>query len=136
MPQGNKERAIMNRKVKSFLGSALLGTGIVLVAGYSLSQAAKEKEFDPVTAPLCEVRNETKQKILLKVVDEPPTPPTTGGNYTIYPKGEKSAKTSIYCHSKVEIYFQASTKPIETVVIDEPGVISLKRQRHSFKVNI
>ena len=35
----------MSRKVKSFLGGALLGTGIVLVAGYSLSQAAKEKEF-------------------------------------------------------------------------------------------
>jgi hypothetical protein len=66
-----------------------------------------------------------------------PTPPTTGGSYTIYPKGEKSDKTSIYCHSKVEIYFQASTKPIETVVIDEPGVISMKRQRPSFsRVNL
>jgi hypothetical protein len=119
----------MNRKVKSFLGGALLGTGIVLVAGYSLSHAAKEKEFDPVTAPLCEVRNETQQKIMLKVVDGPPT---TGGSYTIYPKGEKSDKTRIYCHSKVEIYSSLSTKPIEIVTIDEPGVIHMKRQRPSF----
>jgi hypothetical protein len=125
----------MNRKVKSFLGGALLGTGIVLVTGYSLSQAAKE--FDPVTAPLCSIRNETKQKIMIKVVDEPPTPPTTGRSYTIYPQGGKSDKTSIYCHSKVEIYFQASTKPIETVVIDEPGVIHMKRQKASFsRVNL
>ena len=61
----------MNRKVKSFLGGALLGTGIVLVAGYSLSQAAKEKEFDPVSAPLCSIQNETPSKIMLKVVAGP-----------------------------------------------------------------
>jgi hypothetical protein len=109
----------------AFLALALVGTGCS-TKPQVISQA---KEFDPVTAPLCEVRNETKQKILLKVVDGPPT---TGGNYTIYPKGEKSDKTSIYCHSKVEIYFQASTKPIETVVIDEPGVIHMKRQNPGF----
>jgi hypothetical protein len=119
----------MNRNVKSFLGGALLGTGIVLVAGYSLSQAAKEKEFDPVTAPLCSIQNETPSKIMLKVVAGPPT---TGGSYTIYPQGEKFDTASIYCHSKVEIYSSVSTKPIETVVIDEPGVISMKRQKLSF----
>jgi hypothetical protein len=124
----------MNRNVKSFLGGALLGTGIVLVAGYSLSQAAKEKEFDPVTAPLCSIKNETPSKILLKVVAGPPN---TGGNYTIYPKGEKLDKTSVYCHSKVEIYLPASTKPIETVTIDEPGVIHMKRQKPNFnRVNL
>jgi len=119
----------MNRKVKSFLGGALLGTGIVLVPGYSISQAAKEKEFDPVTAPLCSIQNETPSKIMLKVVAGPPT---TGGSYTIYPQGQKFDVASIYCHSKVEIYSSLSTKPIEIVTIDEPGVIHMKRQRPSF----
>jgi hypothetical protein len=119
----------MNRKVKSFLGGALLGTGIVLVAGYSISQAAKEKEFDPVTAPLCSIQNETPSKIMLKVVAGPPT---TGGSYTIYPQGQKFDVASIYCHSKVEIYSSLSTKPIEIVTIDEPCVIHMKRQRPSF----
>jgi hypothetical protein len=126
----------MNIKVKSIAGAAFLTLALV-GTGCSpkpevISQAPKE--FDPATAPLCSIKNETPSKIMLKIVDGPPT---TGGSYTIYPQGEKSDRTSIYCHSKVEIYFQASTKPIETVVIDEPGVIHMKRQKPSFsKVSV
>ncbi len=120
-------------KFKGFLGAAFLGC-VLPLALIVTSCAPKPPDisvgnFDPVTAPLCEVRNETSSKILLKVVDGPPS---TGGSYTIYPQGEKSDKTSIYCHSRVEIYSQVSKKPIETVNIDEPGVIQLKRQKPSF----
>ncbi len=120
----------MNRKVKGMTGAAFFFLALAVTsctpAPEVISQA---KEFDPVTAPLCEVQNETPSKILLKVVDGPPT---TGGSYTIYPKGQKSDKTSIYCHSKVEIYSSVSTKPIETITIDKPGVIHMKRQKPSF----
>jgi hypothetical protein len=123
----------MNRKAKGMTGAAFLAIALIGAGCSTKPQVISQaKEFDPVTAPLCEVRNETKQKILLKVVDEPPTPPTTGGSYTIYPQGEKFDTASIYCHSKVEVYFQASTKPIETVVIDKPGVIHMKRQKPGF----
>jgi hypothetical protein len=124
----------MNRKAKSMTGAAFLALALVGTGCSTKPQVISQaKEFDPLTAPLCSIKNETPSKIMLKIVDGPPT---TGGSYTIYPHGEKSDKTSIYCHSKVEIYFQASTEPIETVVIDEPGVISMKRQKPSFKVNI
>jgi hypothetical protein len=126
----------MNRNATGMTGAAFLALS-VMVTGCSpkpevISQT--QKEFDPVTAPLCKISNETSQKIMLKVVDEPPTPPTTGGSYTIYPKGEKSDSTIIYCHSKVEIYSSVSTKPIETIIIDEPGVIQMKTQKPGFKV--
>jgi hypothetical protein len=120
----------MNRKAKGIAGAAFLAFALI-VAGCSTKPqvTSQAKEFDPVTAPLCEISNETQQKIMLKVVDGPPT---TGGSYTIYPKGEKSDKTSIYCHSKVEIYSSVSTKPIETITIDKPGVIHMKREKPSF----
>jgi hypothetical protein len=123
----------MNRKVKGITGAAFLSLALSVTSCTKAPPDISVNGFDPRTAPLCEVRNETKQKIMLKVVDGPPS---TGGSYTIYPQGEKSDKTSIYCHSRVEIYSSVSTKPIETVVIDEPGVIHMKRQKPSFKVNI
>jgi hypothetical protein len=116
-------------KFKGFVGAAFLALSILVTSCAPKPPDISVGNFDPVTAPLCEVRNETPQKIMLKVVDGPPT---TGGSYTIYPKGEKSDKTSIYCHSRVEIYSSISRKPIETVTIDEPGVIHMKRQIPSF----
>jgi hypothetical protein len=124
----------MNRKAKGMTGTAFFALALSVTSCTKSPPDISVKGFDPRTAPLCEVRNETQQKIMLKVVDGPPS---TGGSYTIYPKGEKSDKTSIYCHSKVEIYSSVSTKAIETVMIDEPGVIHMKRQKASFsRVNL
>jgi hypothetical protein len=121
----------MNRKAKGMTGAAFLSLALVVTSCTPAPEVISQtpKEFDPLTAPLCSIKNETSSKIMLKIVAGPPT---TGGSYTIYPKGEKLDSTSIYCHSKVEIYAQVSKRPIETVVIDEPGVISLKRQKPSF----
>jgi hypothetical protein len=123
-------------KVKGISGAVCLPLALIVTSCAPKPPDISVGNFDPVTAPLCKISNETPSKILLKVVDKPPTPPTTGGSYTIYPQGEKFDTASIYCHSKVEIYSSVSTKPIETVVIDEPGVISLKRQSLSFKANL
>jgi hypothetical protein len=122
-------------KVKGISGAACMAFALSVTSCTPAPKVISEapKEFDPLTAPLCSIKNETPSKIMLKIVDGPPT---TGGSYTIYPQGEKSDRTSIYCHSTAEIYLPASTKPIETVVIDEPGVIHMKRQKPSFQVNI
>jgi len=124
----------VNRKVKGMTGAVFLALALTVAGCTSKPEVTSQaKEFDPLTAPLCSIRNETPSKILLKVVDGSPS---TGGSYTIYPQGEKFDSASIYCHSKVEIYSSLSTKSIETVKIDEPGVIHIKRKRPSFKVNI
>jgi hypothetical protein len=124
----------MNRKAKGIVGTTFLALALIGAGCSTKPQVTSQaKEFDPVTAPLCKISNETPNKILLKVVDGPPS---TGGSYIIYPQGEKFDAASIYCHSKVEIYSSVSTKPIETVVIDKPGVISLRKQKPGFTVNL
>jgi hypothetical protein len=114
-------------KAKSMTGAAFLAISLIVAGCTSKPPDISVKGFDPRTAPLCRVANGTAEKIMLKVIAGPPS--ADSGTYFVYPKGQSSDMTLLFCGSKVEIYASGSTKPIATVTFNKNSVIGGIKQK-------